>query len=273
MTTASRVPSLQASVRAGSSDVVSAMGRFGYAAKAFVYTIVGLLVLRLAFGGSGEEASAQGAFDTLGKQPMGPWLVGLTAVGLAVYALWRLTMVFIGTVDSDLPEGFQRAGWAVSAISNGVLAFAAAKQVLGGGSSGSSKSTGTLFELPGGVVLVGLIGLAIIGFGINQGRQAATGEWTDRHDFGPMSSRQRNVTIALGKAGHAGRALAWNLTGAFLLHSAITFDPNEPVGLDAALREVQQAAWGLPVLLAVAVGLAAYGLWCGTVTLWGDPDA
>ncbi len=257
-------------------DVVSTLGRTGYAAKAFVYTIIGLLVARLAFGRSSEEASAEGAFDTLAQQPFGMWLVGLTGAGLATYALWRFAMIAMSDTDDEdsLPGWVHRGGWVVSALSNSFLAWLALQKVLGqGGSSGSSKSTGRFLELPGGVVLVGLAGIAVIGFGIDQGRKSATGSWTDRLDFSAMTTSQRNITIALGKAGHAGRALAWSITGGFLLQAAITFDPNEPVGLDAALREVQQSAWGLPVLLAVAVGLAAYGLWCGTVTLWGDPDA
>lgn len=258
------------------SELVSRMGRIGYTAKAVVYSMMGLLVFRLAFGGSSEDASSEGAFDALSQQPMGPWLVGATAVGLATYSLWRVAMLFLADPsddDSSMPAWATRAGWVLSALTNAWLAYAAARQVLGGSSGSGEQSTGTIFELPGGVVLVGLGGLAVIGLGISQGHKAVTGSWADRLDFSTMSVRQRNATIALGKAGHAGRALAWSLAGGFVLHAALTFDPDEPVGLDAALREVQQAGYGMVVLLAVALGLLAYGLWCGTITLWGDPDA
>ena len=48
--------------------------------------------------------------------------------------------------------------------------------------------------------------------------------------------------------------------GWLVIRSARNFDPNQPVGVDAALREVVHAPYGPVLVVAVALGLAAYGL-------------
>lgn len=273
-TTASSLTDLasRASADRGRREAVKGLGRAGFAAKALLYAVIGLLAGRLALGDGAEPASSNGAFDVIAEQPFGRVLLALTAAGLVLYGLWRLAMVVRGDADrSDLPASLVRTAWATSGVFNLGLGWLAASAVLGQGQSGGEQSTGTLLGLPGGVAMVGIVGLVLVGVGIDQGRRAANGDWADHLDLSSMTARQRNVAIVAGKAGHAGRSLAFAVMGVFLLQSAFTFDPDEPVSLDAALRELQGTALGLPVLLAVAAGLVAYGVWCGSVTLWGEP--
>jgi hypothetical protein len=49
--------------------------------------------------------------------------------------------------------------------------------------------------------------------------------------------------------------------GWLLVRAARNFDPNQPVGVDAALREVLHAPAGRLLGIAVAVGLGAFGLY------------
>ena len=46
-----------------------------------------------------------------------------------------------------------------------------------------------------------------------------------------------------------------------MIRAAVRFDPNQPLGIDAALREVVHAPYGTALALGVALGLAAYGLY------------
>jgi hypothetical protein len=46
------------------------------------------------------------------------------------------------------------------------------------------------------------------------------------------------------------------------LYAAITHDPQKSGGLDEALRELLQKPFGAPLLVAVALGFACYGLFC-----------
>ena len=46
------------------------------------------------------------------------------------------------------------------------------------------------------------------------------------------------------------------------MHAAITFDPAEATGLDGALRTVLDAPFGRFLLTLVALGIAAFGVFC-----------
>jgi hypothetical protein len=102
--------------------------------------------------------------------------------------------------------------------------------------------------------LVGALGAAIVAGGIWLIRRGFTEKF--RKHLGRFSP----VVIELGKAGHVGRGVAFAFIGAFVVRAAWLFDPNEPIGLDAALHDLVQSGWGRVVALVVAVGLGAFGL-------------
>ena len=71
-------------------------GRVGFVAAGVVYVIAGVLAMVVAlrsFGWSSaeeEEASPLGALKTIGGSPGGKALLWVLALGLLVYAVWRL---------------------------------------------------------------------------------------------------------------------------------------------------------------------------------------
>jgi fatty-acid desaturase len=77
-----------------------------------------------------------------------------------------------------------------------------------------------------------------------------------------MSPTVRTWSEPIGVAAYVTKGLIFALLGWFLLQAAITYDSQKAVGLDGALREVAQADWGKALLLAVAVGLLAYAVFC-----------
>ena len=77
-----------------------------------------------------------------------------------------------------------------------------------------------------------------------------------------MQGAARPWYIALGVAGHLARAVVFALVGVFLLRAAWQFDPDEAVGLDEALQKLAAEPHGAFLLGSVALGLAAYGLFC-----------
>jgi hypothetical protein len=74
------------------------VARFGYAAYGLVYVLVGVLSVRAALGGGGRTAGQEGALQTILLAPLGRVLLGLVALGLLGYAIWRL---FQGVLDPD----------------------------------------------------------------------------------------------------------------------------------------------------------------------------
>src|SRR5690348_7383893 len=79
------------------SRVMTVAARLGLAARGIVYIIIGALAFDVAAGGgSSHQANQGGAFVTIASSPGGAVLLVLLAIGLAGYALWRFSQVFVG---------------------------------------------------------------------------------------------------------------------------------------------------------------------------------
>ncbi|HSK96894.1 MAG TPA: DUF1206 domain-containing protein [Euzebyales bacterium] len=241
----------------------------GLVARGVLYAIVGVLALQIAFGGgSGEQASQQGALRTIAQGPFGAFLVGLVGVGLAGYALWRLTQFFTekGKEDSDTKDWVKRASFIVRALiyaALSVLAFSIAFGSGGGGGGSSSQdlTARIMRDMPAGRFLVGLVGLIIIGVAIYQAYQAFSKDFMDEMQTGQMTPTTRTWVRRIGVLGHAARAVVFGLLGLFVIRAAVEFDPNEAVGLDGALQALAQQPAGPWLLALTALGLFAYGVY------------
>lgn len=246
--------------RATSGDGAEETGaRAGLVGHGLYYGVLALIVGRLAFGGGKEgEAGPQGALATLAEQPFGRVLLVLATVGFAAYAFRGWRIVADGSEDtSDRVEKALSATWW-----SAVAVFAASWWLTGGsGGGGGQDSTGMtarVLELPGGQLLVGAVGIGFLVAAARQVQRALEGALDDElHELGLDERRSARL---LGRAGYAGRALVFGLIGVFVTHAAVTHDPEAGKGLDGALAEVQQSSFGTPVLLAVALGLAAFAV-------------
>ena len=70
---------------------VTRLGRMGFAARGVAFTVIGGFLMAAALYARPEQARGLGgALDTLASQPFGPWLLGLTALGLAAYGVYML---------------------------------------------------------------------------------------------------------------------------------------------------------------------------------------
>lgn len=65
------------------------LGRVGYAARGFVFAVIGLFLIIAARNANPEEARGlDSALATLANQPFGPWLLGAVSIGLIAYGLF-----------------------------------------------------------------------------------------------------------------------------------------------------------------------------------------
>ena len=74
-------------------------------------------------------------------------------------------------------------------------------------------------------------------------------------------ARGRAIEV-VGVAGHLARALALAVVGGLAGAAALFADPARAGGLDAALRTLGSTLPGAWLLAVVAVGFAAFGLFC-----------
>jgi len=72
-------------------QVFMVLGRIGLSARAIVFALIGYFVVRAAIDYKPSNAiGVDGALARVHQQPAGPWLLGLVAVGLLVFAAYSM---------------------------------------------------------------------------------------------------------------------------------------------------------------------------------------
>jgi hypothetical protein len=249
------------------------VGRAGWFAKGVVYTLTGVLAMTVVadpFDVSEGEANQTGAIAKIAQQPFGEALLWGMAIGLFIYAAWRIVTVAL-PADTDGHAMLKRVGYVVSAIVYVVLGLTAISLARHPGTSGSEAETedsriGTftadVMGWTGGRWLVGVIGLVVIGIGAYFLYKAVSGRFEKELEHRSVGPFSWDVIRMMGLIGWIGRAAMMGLIGVFLVRAAWQFDPNEARGLDDSLRRIADDSLGVMLVLVVAVGLIVYGAFC-----------
>jgi len=258
---------------------VRTLARLGYATKGVVYTIIGVIAALAALRGNGETADSHGALEEIVRRPYGHVLLIIVAVGLAGYALWRLTQAVLDTEDKGTEwKGLAvRAGYACIGFVYFGLGYSAVSLVLGGdagdGSDEKSKHwTATFMSLPFGRLLVGLGGLGFIGFGLWQCYKAYKTKFRKKLKHAEMGEHTSRFITRAGQFGLASRGVVFGVVGVFLIQAALRARAHEARGLSGALRALEEQPAGPWVLGVVALGLVAYGFLMFALALYRRID-
>jgi hypothetical protein len=248
------------------SPGVQRLARLGYAAKGVVYLIIGFIAAQAAFSPAEQVEGTEGAMATILEQPFGKVLLGIVALGLAGFVLWRLVQA---GMDPEHPEGgmkrvFMRMGYAMSAALYGAMTLEAVRMLRGsggGGGGGTAHWTAAVMEKPFGRIAVGLAGVGIVAYGIYQLVKAIKGDDLDKRlNLEGSAVATRHRVVALARAGTAARAVVFAIIGWLVIKAALQYDPAEAQGLRGALVTLREAAYGPYLLGLVALGLIAYGI-------------
>jgi hypothetical protein len=249
---------------------VCGLARAGFAAKGVQYGTIGVLAALFAVGsGDGATTSSRGALARLGAQPLGKALVVLMAIGLAGYALWR----FVEAILDPEHASHGRAGVAkrIGRFANGLVHAALVVYAIGlltgaeggGGDAQDGEEARSwsahLMSWPGGVWVVGAVGLGIVGFAIAELVKAWKAHLDEQLDLSSLAPRVRSLTVDISRFGIAARGVVFALVGGSLVLAAARTSPGQAKGLGEALEDVQGWTLGWLVLTVVAVGLVAYG--------------
>jgi len=262
----------QAAKRAANSDWADRLARLGFCARGLVYAIVGAIALQIALGTSGGaagEASKEGALREIAERPLGRPLLVVLAVGLAGYVLWRATEAVWGKRDEDdeRKRTAKRLGSAAKALLYAAFLVTTVKFITdgpsqgGGGDEQEETLTASVLDLPGGRLLVGAVGLAIIAGGIYLAYRGLAQKFEKRLDTSEMGALTGRVVDVVGTVGLAARALIFGVAGFLLVKAAVDFDPEEATGLDGTLKLIARQTYGQVLLTATAIGLIAYGVY------------
>lgn len=254
--------------RAERSDTVDRFVRIGMVVYGVLHLVVAWLAVEVALGHSAGKVSSQGAFHQLAQAPVGKAMLLAFAAGMALMVVWQGLEAFAGHADrSGVGLWFRRIRSGVTAVTYTVLVISAVKVVLGSGSSSSSSSgakewTARLMDLPLGQWLVFTIGLVLVAVGVGMSWHSLGGGYAGNLAREGRRGETGRLYLFFGRAGYLAKGLLTLLVGLVIGYAAVTHDPHKSGGLDQAVHDLAHAPFGRPLLIALAVGVACYGLFC-----------
>lgn len=241
------------------------LARAGFAAKGFLYLVIGGIATRGAFA-SGEQAVDQrGALQEISQHSFGMVMIALLGVGLVGYALFRIVEAFADPrlKGRGAKNILKRIGYFASGVLHGALAIAAFDLLRGRESGGGSEHwTARLLAQPFGEIAVALLGAFAIVAGINQMKKGVRSDIWKHLDTSRMEFRARSYTRMLGRAGLVAHGIVIAIIGGFLVKAAASSDASQSKGVDGALEWLRGSSGGSLAMGAVALGLLAYAVYC-----------
>jgi hypothetical protein len=257
-------------VREGRSDapgqVVDGLGRIGLVGYGLVHLVVAWLALQVAFGVPDAPPDAVGAVGTIARTPGGVFALLVAVVGLFAFALWQVTAAAIGFTWVHGNERMRkRVGAVAKSIAVSALAGIVIDYLTGVGSARATsvqQLAGRVLELPAGRALLGLAAVALVGIAAAMTYTGVRRTFMGDLDVRRLAPRVRNAIEVAGAAGHLARALALFVVGGLAGAAALFADPGWAGGLDTALRALGSTVVGSWLLVVVAAGFAAFGLFC-----------
>jgi hypothetical protein len=251
--------------RAAQSKPLEYLARGGFIGYGIIHLLFAWLALQIAFTGSGKESDQSGALQKLAEQSFGKTLVILIIIGLVAMAIWQAFEAAIGESGQTGRTGTaERVVSGCRAVLYAYFAYLGYKVVNGISSSqadSQEKATSKLMEASGGRFLVGLIGLVVLGIGVGLVVYGVTKKF-EKHLNTAQMGHLRQTIRRLGVAGYAAKGTAYAIAGGLIVAAAVTYDPEKARGLDAALRTLAEQSYGKWLLALVALGIAAYGVYC-----------
>jgi hypothetical protein len=249
------------------SRAVELLGRVGLVGYGLVHVLIGVIAAQIALTGGGQ-ADQQGALTAIAAEPFGFVVLVVVVAGLVAFGAWQGLAALTGFRWASGWERTQRRiGAGAKAL--GVLAVALiGLRLLVTGSSGSSsggsqQATAGLLALPAGQVLVGVVGVIVLVVAGATAWSGITADFAEDLDWSRLPAQLRRPVRWLGIVGHVLRAVAFAVMGVLFGVAAIRADPSWAGGLDAALKTLAGQPYGPLLLLVVALGFAAFGLFCG----------
>jgi Domain of Unknown Function (DUF1206) len=243
------------------------LGRAGFAANGLVYVIVGALAVEAAMGVGGATTDPGGALGHILGAPFGRVLLGLVALGLAGYAVWRLLQAVLDTEHKGRqPQGLaQRFGFGFAAASYAGLALSAVAMALNRGAQPNEDQsiqdrTAWLMSQPFGRWLVIAVGFIVLAVAIGQFVSAYRASFQRALQDQTLSPEARRLVRVAGRLGYLARGIAFGLIGTFLVVAGWQARPEQARGLGGALETLANQPFGPWLLGLVGVGLVGYGI-------------
>ena len=240
--------------------------RVGYAACGVVYIAIGAIAAAVAAGVAERPGGAHQAMMLIERQPFGQLSLIALSIGLLGYAALNLAGAFRD------PQQRGRSAEALliraaDAITGGLyvaLSVAAVRIA-----AAPSREGGRLIEtwaagvlrVPGGGVLLGLIGVALVGACGFLMHRARTRNYEDILDRRALSATAHRLLPAAARFGTLVRAVVLGVCGVLVIEAAVTRRPDRVGDVGDALSTVETTPFGAWLLGVAAIGFISYGVY------------
>jgi hypothetical protein len=256
------------------SPLMEALTRIGYGTRGLIYIIMGLLAVQVAFGKGGALASPLGAIAKIGKQPAGMVLLWVVLLGLVSYSLWGVVRALLDPLHKghDVKGLIERGGFLTSAFGYAVLIMPTFGYVTG--TSLASKGSQTqkmitaIMAMPWGRWAIGIIGLAALASGLYQIYLAFKAGFDRQFETYALTAKEIKLATNVGRFGTAARGVVLAVVGGLIVFAAYRANPNQPIGMDAALAALLHQPYGIWLLGIVALGLIGFGCYSMLSAFW-----
>ena len=246
---------------------VQKFGKVGMVAYGAVYVVLAWLALQVVISGRKESTDHAGALSEIAEGP-GAAVLWVLGIGLFAFALWQAMEAAVGYtwVTKKSKRTRKRLSSVIRTGTGITLGIAAVRIASGGGAGDSDKKqqelTATVMDWPAGPFLVGLVAAVVIGVGVAEVVSGVRGSFMKDLDPADLPAGSRKWVERLGRFGYIAKGIAIATIGGLIGAAALTRDPGEAGGLDAALRTLAGQPFGMVLLGAMAVGFAAFGVYC-----------
>ena len=243
---------------------IEVLARTGYAARGVVYLVIGYFAVLTALGSS-EAKGTEGALVSILAQPFGNVLLWLVAFGMAAFCIWRLVQAWRDTDDhgTDAKGLAVRAGLVGSALSYlgvGLLALAIARGTRRSGQGGDPTGgwLATVHEM--GLAWLVVYGVAALFFVVGAAH-IVKGVRAGFEKYFRCSEDVMRWVRPLSRFGLVARGVVFLILAVLVVSGGRAYSAEDRPGILEALQSVQGFSFGWLILLAIALGLIAFGFY------------
>ncbi|HEV2035622.1 MAG TPA: DUF1206 domain-containing protein [Candidatus Dormibacteraeota bacterium] len=263
-----------AAKRAAANPQLELLERLGYFVRGLLYAVMGFLVLRIALGvGGGQATDLSGSLVYLIGNPFGKVVLIVTIVGLAGYSLWGFIRAIYDPLHrgSDASGYLARVGFVTSALSYLAIVIFGLQILSGSGAAsgdGTQKTIASVLTNPAGGWLTILIGLIAVGVGLGQFVEAYRATFARDLKGAEMSASERSLAVKLGRFGMFARGVTFLVIGWFLIQAGLHNDASQVHGFGGAFLFLLSQPYGHLLVGVIALGFVALGLHSFACARW-----
>lgn len=249
------------------NNAVQVLGRVGMLFYGAVHVLVAWLALQIVLG-DGAQSDSKGALAEIASTTIGPILLWTVAIGLFLFALWQYAEAASGFryIAEKRKRVGKRVGAAARATTATLIGVGAIKIVTGKGGTNTTgeqqELTARVLALPYGQWLVGAVAIGILVTAAVIFHKGVKRSFTRDLDMSELPDGTQRWVKRVGRVGWIGKGVAYGVISVLVGAAAVTADPEESGGMDKALHTVADQPYGAALLILIALGLAAFGVYC-----------